>query len=122
MRKILLVEDEPILRETYQIILSTQPYETDYVQNGKEALEKCKTKNYDLILLDIMMPVMNGIEFLKNVDDLHNLKSKIIIMSNLSSGKEIDEARDIGVQKHLLKSNISPSQLISEIRYHLEAS
>ena len=122
MRKILLVEDEPILRETYQIILSTQPYETDYVQNGKEALEKCKTKKYDLILLDIMMPVMNGIEFLKSIDNIHDLKSKIIIMSNLSSGKEIDQARDMGIQKHLLKSNISPSQLISEIRYHLEAS
>ena len=122
MRKILLVEDEPILRETYQIILSTQPYETDYVENGKEALEKCKSKKYDLILLDIMMPVMNGIEFLKSVENIHDLKSKIIIMSNLSSGKEIDEARDMGVQKHLLKSNISPSQLISEIRYHLEAS
>jgi len=122
MRKILLVEDEPILRETYQIILSTQPYETDFVENGKEALEKCKTKTYDLILLDIMMPVMNGIEFLKNVDNIHDLKSKVIIMSNLSSGKEIDEVRDMGIQKHLLKSNISPSQLISEIRYHLEAS
>lgn len=122
MRKILLVEDEPILRESYQIVLSTQPYETDFVENGKEALEMCKTKEYDLILLDIMMPVMSGIEFLKCIDDIHELKSKIIIMSNLSSGKEIDQARELGIQKHLLKSNISPSQLISEIRYHFEAS
>lgn len=122
MRKILLVEDEPILRESYQIVLSTQPYETDFVENGKEALEMCKAKEYDLILLDIMMPVMSGIEFLKCVDDIHELKSKIILMSNLSSGKEIDQAREMGIQKHLLKSNISPSQLISEIRYHFEAS
>jgi hypothetical protein len=42
-------------------------------------------------------------------------------MSNLSSGKELDEAREMGIQKHLLKSSLSPSQLVSEIRYHLEA-
>jgi DNA-binding response OmpR family regulator len=121
MRKILLVEDEPMLMETYQIILSTQPYESDFAENGQEALEKCKDKEYDLILLDIMMPVMNGIEFIKCLDDIDAMKSKIIIMSNLSSGKELDEARELGIQKHLLKSNISPSQLVSEIRYHLEA-
>jgi DNA-binding response OmpR family regulator len=92
MRKILLVEDEPVLMETYQMVLSTQPYESDFAENGKEAL-----------------------------DDSDSLKSKIIIMSNLSSGKELDEARELGIQKHLLKSNLSPSQLVSEIRYHLEA-
>jgi CheY-like chemotaxis protein len=121
MRKILLVEDEPILMETYQMVLSTQPYESDFAGNGQEALEKCKTKQYDLVLLDIMMPVMNGIEFLKSLDESDPLKSRIIIMSNLSSGKELDEAREMGIQKHLLKSNLSPSQLVSEIRYHLEA-
>lgn len=121
MRKILLVEDEPMLRETYQMILSTQPYESDYAENGKEALDKCNHKKYDLILLDIMMPVMNGIEFIKSLDNLNEMKSKIIIMSNLSSGKELDEAYDLGIQKHLLKSNVSPTQLIAEIRYYLEA-
>lgn len=121
MRKILLVEDEPLLRETYQIILSTQPYESDFAENGKEALEKCQSKKYDLILLDIMMPVMSGIEFIKSLDNIDEMKSKIIIMSNLSSGKEIDEAHELGVQKYLLKSNVSPTQLIAEIRYHFEA-
>ncbi|MDB5187172.1 MAG: DNA-binding response regulator VicR [Candidatus Saccharibacteria bacterium] len=121
MRKILLVEDEPILRETYGIILSTQPYETDYAENGKDALELCKNKQYDLILLDVMMPVMGGVEFIKSLDNLDEMKSKIIVMSNLSSGKEVEEAAQLGIQKHLLKSDISPSQLISEIRYYLEA-
>jgi DNA-binding NarL/FixJ family response regulator len=68
-----------------------------------------------------MMPVMNGIEFIKSLDDTDPLKSRIVIMSNLSSGKELDEAREMGIQKHLLKSSLSPSQLVSEIRYHLEA-
>ena len=120
MRKILLIEDEPVLQETYRMILSTQPYLCDYADNGLQALEKCKVKDYDLVLLDIMMPEMDGIEFLKNLDDEEFIKSKVIVMSNLSMGKEIDRVRDLGVEKIILKSDTSPKQLISIIRYHLD--
>ncbi len=121
MRKILLVEDEPVLKDAYQIILSTQPYLCDFAENGKEALEMCAAKDYDLILLDIMMPVMNGIEFLENLNNPDYIQSKVIVMSNLSGGKEIDRIRELGVQRIILKADTSPSQLISMIRYHFEA-
>lgn len=121
MRKILLVEDETILREVYLDILSTQPYICDFAENGKEALEKCQKKEYDLILLDIMMPIMNGIDFLKNYQKTEQMKNKIIIMSNLSSGKEIESAHSLGIQKTILKSDISPTQLIAAVRYQLAA-
>lgn len=120
MRKILLVEDEPVLRETYEMILSTQPYLSDYAENGKVALQMCKNKKYDLILLDIMMPEMSGIEFLENVENIDDIKSKVIVMSNLSAGKEIDRVRELGVQNIILKSDTSPKQLVSVVRYHLE--
>jgi CheY-like chemotaxis protein len=120
MRKILLVEDEPILQETYRLILSTQPYITDYADNGAIALEKCKVKDYDLVLLDIMMPEMDGIGFLENLDDEDFIKSKVIVMSNLSAGKEINRVRELGVEKTILKSDTSPKQLISIVRYQLD--
>ena len=121
MRKILLVEDEPVLRETYLMILSTQPYMCDYDENGKSALEKCQNNDYDLILLDIMMPEMNGVEFLENAQDIATITSKVIVMSNLSSGKEIDRVYELGVQKSILKSDTSPAQLIATIRHHFDA-
>lgn len=120
MRRILVVEDDPVLRDVYQTILSTQPYLCDVAANGKEALEKCQTHTYDLILLDLMMPVMSGIGFLENYKDIDAMKSKIVILSNLSSGKEIERAREIGVLKNLVKSDLSPGQLIGAIRYDLE--
>jgi CheY-like chemotaxis protein len=120
MRKILLVEDEPILRETYEMILSTQPYLCDFAENGKVALQMCKNKKYDLILLDIMMPEMNGIEFLEHVENIDDIKSKVIVMSNLSAGKEISRARELGVRNSILKADTSPKQLISIVRYHLD--
>ena len=66
MSKILLVEDEKILRDAYAILLGSQSeYSVDTATNGKEALELCKQNKYDLILLDLMMPVLDGMGFLK---------------------------------------------------------
>lgn len=121
MRKILLVEDDPVLAETYQLIISTQPYLCDYAENGKIALEMCGKNEYDLVLLDIMMPEMNGIEFLEALGDTDFIETKVIVMSNLSAGKEIDKVRELGVQNTVLKSDTSPRQLISIIRYHFES-
>jgi DNA-binding response OmpR family regulator len=121
MRKLLIVEDEPILRETYQLILSTQPYLCDVASDGKEALELCKEKSYDLILLDLMMPIMDGVEFLEYYNDLDGVKSKVIVLSNLSSGKEVDRALELGAEKNFVKSDLSPSQLIGLVRYELDA-
>lgn len=121
MRRILLVEDDAILRETYLMILSTQSYVCDYAENGKVALDKCLNNEYDLILLDIMMPVMSGVEFLEHIKNEINSRTQVIVMSNLSEGKEIERAKKLGVDKHILKSDTSPGQLISAVRQHFEA-
>lgn len=120
MRKILIVEDEPILRETYQTIISTEPYVCEVAENGKVALEMCSIRDYDLILLDIMMPVMNGIDFLEKYPKLSEMASKIVILSNLSSGKEFERAKELGITRSLVKADTSPRELISTIRYLLD--
>lgn len=122
MRRVLVVEDDPILRDVYQTILATQPYICDIATNGQEALEKCRNNSYDLILLDLMMPVMNGVDFLESYEDIEAMKSKIIILSSLSSGKELERARELGVHKSLVKSDVSPTQLVNTIRYDIEAA
>ena len=120
MRKILVVEDENILREAYEMILSTEPYVVDVAGNGKEALDKCQQTQYDLVLLDIMMPVMNGIEFLQEMKKLSIRMPKIIVMSNLSSGKEIEDVLSLGAHSTVLKSSLSPKQLLMKVRFEVE--
>jgi DNA-binding response OmpR family regulator len=121
MRKILLVEDEPSLREVYSLILNTQPYDIHVAVNGQDALEKCQKNKYDLILLDLMMPVVDGVGFLKQFAAARGSLPKVVVLSNLSSGSELVEARQLGVQKSILKSDLSPRQLLSTVRYELEA-
>ena len=121
MRRILLVEDEDILRETYGIILSTQPYIVDTAINGLDALQKYEAHRYDLILLDIMMPIMDGVTFLEKINAQDIVLPKILMFTNLSSGKEIERAMELGAEKVMLKSDMSPKDLIAAVRYEVEA-
>jgi DNA-binding response OmpR family regulator len=116
MRKILLVEDDDLLRESYEMIISTEPYDIDVATNGKEALEKCEVKNYDLILLDLMMPVLDGIGFLERFDKPN---TRIIILSNLSAGPILEKALQLGAEANIVKSSMSPRELLSKIRYEI---
>lgn len=118
MRKILIVDDEDALRESYEMILNTEPYQVDVAKNGQVALEFTEKKEYDLILLDLMMPILDGLGFLKKVEKKH---SKIIILSNLSSGIEIDKAYKLGADSSVLKATLSPKELLSLVRYEISA-
>ena len=121
MRRILLVEDEDILRETYQLVLSTQPYILNIAENGQQALDYCAKNTYDLILLDLMMPVLDGVGFLKKFMPTAPKTTRVVILSNLSSGVELEASRKFGVDRNLVKASMSPKQLLAAVRYELEA-
>jgi DNA-binding response OmpR family regulator len=116
MRKILVVEDEDLLRESYQMIISTEPYDIDVAKNGQEALDKCAEKTYDLILLDLMMPVMDGVEFLQHFDVPN---TKVVILSNVSSGELLDQALKLGADSNIVKATLSPRDLLTKVRYEV---
>ena len=120
MRKILLVEDDEVLRETYAAILSTEPYLLDTATNGRDAMEKCHDTTYDLILLDLMMPIMDGVEFLEKFAPFPQ-RTKIVVLSNVSPGDLLDKAMKLGAHRSALKADLSPKQLLALVRYEAEA-
>lgn len=119
MRKILVVEDEPELRDTYELILTTEPYDVSVATNGKQALELCHNKTYDLILLDLMMPIMDGVQFLKQFHPDEHQGTKIIIISNLSMGEMLKNAMELGAQRSVVKADLTPKELLSLVRYEV---
>lgn len=122
MRKILVVEDEPDLRDTYQLILTTEPYEVSLADNGKVALDICEKKNFDLILLDLMMPIMDGVQFLEKFKATDHPKTKVIIISNLSMGDMLTKALQLGALRSVVKADLTPKQLINLVRYEVSAA
>ncbi len=116
-QKILVVEDEPALNEAYQIILRKEAYEVFGAYDGDEALELTKTLEPDLILLDLRMPKVSGIEFLRKYQlETAHPKVKVIVFSNLDTQKEIDEAYQLGAQRYILKAWASPNELVKLVK------
>lgn len=115
--QVLIIEDEQLLNEAYARVLSAASISLLRAYNGKEALEILKKEKPDIILLDLRMPVMDGIEFLKKLQPKENLPdTKIIVFSNYDDQHEIDEAFSLGAMHYMLKAWATPDELVKLIR------
>jgi two-component system, OmpR family, response regulator MtrA len=122
MPKILIVEDEEVLRETYRIILGTQGYDIEVAPDGEVGLQLCRKQQFDLVLLDLMMPRIDGVGFLKAYQKEGLPPMRIIILSNLSSGDELLKAKSLGAEQNFVKADMSPRQLIEMVSEQLGQS
>lgn len=117
---VLIVEDEFALNEAYQMILRQAGYDVHVAFDGQEALKVTKTIEPDLILLDLRMPHMDGVEFLRNYELSKHGKVKVIIFSNYDMQKEIDEAYQLGAHRYILKTWASPKELLQVVESTLK--
>lgn len=114
--KILIVDDEEILRKIYSDRLTFEGFNIDTATDGEEALLKIKSFAPNLILLDILMPKLNGIQVLEQINTDPSLKSiPVIVLSNVASDDNIKKALELGAKDYLLKTNFSPNEIISKI-------
>jgi CheY-like chemotaxis protein len=111
---VLIVEDDSALNDAYRIILTaTGDYTVASAFNGQEALDYVnKNDEPDIILLDLRMPIMSGIEFLREFKPLEHPKSTVIVFSNYDAHKDIDEAHTLGIDRYVLKARIAPRDLL----------
>ncbi|MEK7600099.1 MAG: response regulator [Patescibacteria group bacterium] len=114
MSKILVVEDDHDLNKAYCLILKHAGHEVVAAFDGKEALEKLKGFEPELILLDLLMPVMGGLEFLQqwNTPKKNNHKDvKVLIFTNMENSPEVAEAYKLGAHRCIIKSWTAPHNL-----------
>jgi DNA-binding NarL/FixJ family response regulator len=115
-QRILIVEDETILREAYAIVLESHGFRVSTAANGQVALDALIAEMPDLILLDLLMPVMGGKQFLEESEILTKHPDvKVIVYSNISDQVTIKSLLKVGVHEHILKSSMSPSDLAAHI-------
>lgn len=112
MANILVVEDDRDLNNAYNVILSNEGHIVATAFDGKQALNKAKDFDADLILLDLLMPVMGGLEFLQHYDlrGQHN-GVKVLIFTNMENSPEVAEAYKLGAHRCIIKSWTAPHNL-----------
>lgn len=119
--KILVVDDDMILREMYEARLKEEGYVIVGASDGEEALSKVKSEKPELILLDIMMPKVNGIDVMKKLRaDESTANIPVILLTALV--REIDKVKDMmkDCDAYLIKSEIMPGQVVEKIKDSLE--
>lgn len=116
-KKILLVEDDVFVRDIYNTKFGNEGYEVIVAENGMEALKKLETIRPDIILLDIMMPYMDGMEVLTKIKEREMLKKiPIIMLTNLSDKERIDFSISQGANEFIIKSHFTPSEVMQKIK------
>lgn len=116
-KKILVVEDDFYIRDLYERALKKSGYEVSVASDGQEAIEITKTNTFDLILLDILLPKVTGIDVLRTLRDPASTAkdTPVFLITNLGQEDIIKQAFKIGADGYLLKARLSPENIADEI-------
>jgi len=117
MKKILIVEDEETLANVISDKLSQEKYRTFIARNGRDGLDAALKEKPDLILLDIIMPVMDGLAMLKELrQDKWGSTAKVIILTNLTEAETTAEAMEHGVHDFLVKTDWKLEDIVKKVK------
>jgi len=117
MAKILIVEDDPLISRLYEKIFTFEKYEVSLAPDGQEGLDKARLEKPTLILLDVMMPKMNGLQVLERLKaDPETKKIPVVILTNLAGEKDAETALTKGAVKYIVKSEHDPKQITDMVK------
>jgi len=117
MAKVLIVEDDPLMNRLYQKAFHFEGYEVSTAYNGEEGLKKTKEEKPTLVLLDIMMPKMNGLEYLDELKKHPEVKNTpVIVLTNLADEKDAELALTKGAVRYIIKSNLDPKKIVDIVK------
>jgi DNA-binding response OmpR family regulator len=114
-KKILIVEDERPLSKALELKLTKEGYETTVATDGGSAVELLKKQDFDVAVLDLVMPQYDGFHVLEYVHE-KKLKMKVIVLSNLSQTEDVKKAKNFGAEEYFIKSNTPIVTLVDNIK------
>jgi len=119
--KVLLIEDDLPMVKMYNTKLEKENFETQVAYTGEEGLEKIKEWSPDLVVLDLMIPKIGGMEVLEKLRaDPKTKNLPVMVLSNLSQERDITRSRELGVKDYIIKANYTPSQVVEIIKGYLK--
>ncbi len=119
-KKILIAEDEPALSRVMSLKFTGSGYNVVVVEKGDLFLEIFDKENPDLVLLDLMIPGMDGFSILKEIKEVRKNDIPVIILSNLSQSEDKAKAKELGASDYFVKSDISISEIVEKVKLILK--
>ncbi len=121
--KVCVVEDDKFFRQLLEKKLTSAGATVDFAENGEIALKTVRDGNFDIIILDLMLPGMDGFDFLRERGkDKKSAHIPVIILSNFGDTTQIDTAKKLGVRSYLIKAAVSMQTVVDEIKKVLDTA
>lgn len=115
--KVLIIEDDALLQSIYATKFELENFDVFVADDGEKGLRTAKKELPDIILLDILLPKMNGFEVLKGIKDDEATKNiKVILLTNLSQRAEVEKGLDLGAIDYLIKAHFMPSEVVAKVK------
>jgi two-component system response regulator ResD len=115
-KRVLIIEDEADIRTVYAEVLREEGYEVDEAGDGSSGLQKAFDGNWDILLLDIILPGSDGLNVLKKVKANETIKDRpVILLTNLGAENIINDCFELGAAGYLIKSEITPDKIVTEV-------
>ncbi len=118
--KIAIIEDDPIISQMYRMKFESEGFDVDVAMNGRTGVDLVATKKPDLILLDMQMPEMNGVEALRNIRALPDgADIPVIILTNLGEEEAPKDLGRLGIESYIVKADLTPRQVVERVKQTL---
>jgi len=115
--KILLIEDDPFLLSMYATKFELEGFEIIFAEDGEKALKAASKEKPDIILLDVLLPKMDGFEVLKELKKNEETKAvPVILLTNLSQRDDVEKGLALGAVDYLIKAHFMPTEVVEKIK------
>ena len=115
MPKILIIDDDPFIADMYVLKFKDEQFEIETARNGKDGLKKIDEYKPDVILLDVVMPDMDGFQVLEEIRK-KNVPQKIILLTNLGQKEDVERGLALGASDYVVKAHFTPSEVVERVR------
>lgn len=113
---VVLIEDDALLQDTFKAILKEEGFKVTTASDGRKGLELVRQQKPHIVLLDMLMPSLDGIAFLREFDAKNHPETKIIVFSNLSDPEQMKQTLELGAARYIIKADLSIDQLVELLR------
>ncbi|OGF61949.1 hypothetical protein A2926_00515 [Candidatus Giovannonibacteria bacterium RIFCSPLOWO2_01_FULL_44_40] len=121
MTKVLIADDDAFLSDMYVFKFKESGFEVEVAKNGEDAVAKAKSVNPDVILLDIVMPKMDGFEALRAIKENGVAPNAIVVvLSNLGQKEDVEKGLKLGANDYIIKAHSTPSEVVAKVKSLLE--
>lgn len=120
-KKILLIEDDPFLVDIYTTKLKESGLSVEVATDGEMGLLKLREGKFDLLVLDIVLPNMDGWQILREIGKDEKFRNlKVFVFSNLGQKEEVEKGLELGVVRYFIKAHFTPKEILEEIKKALK--